>query len=343
MITYIFVMRTKCQYCNTTLQFDERKYVRNNWVEYTCPICGNQVRFQYFGAEQQFGAANFGGSVPQPANTNFQSQPMPASHQNFAPPVYEEEQRHRSPLIWLIPVFVLLFCAVIGGYFYYYKVYLPDKIDREAPRFYTISNMTNLRSSKSSGAEYNKIGSLPFGSELITYSHDSDWSDVKDATGKRGFIASNYIVDKSDFNRLNSIFGDASSREIIQKVKCRRALLNYFKEHNFIGNSSQCELDSIKPKVVPNSDNQWQVFTRAKGVKPNSVWFGRATDSNSKYTDFAVIITNVKTDDRRFLLFSFDEAENPTLVYEEKTTAKYIEDVYSYGGSDIMVEYYYAI
>lgn len=65
--------------------------------------------------------------------------------------------------------------------------------------------MTNLRSSKSSGAEYNKIGSLPFGSELITYSHDSDWSDVKDATGKRGFIASNYIVDKSDFNRLNSI------------------------------------------------------------------------------------------------------------------------------------------
>ena len=51
----------------------------------------------------------------------------------------------------------------------------------------------------------------------------------------------------------------------------------------------------------------------------------------------------MKTDDRRFLLFSFDEAENPTLVYEEKTTAKYIEDVYSYGGSDIMVEYYYAI
>lgn len=85
------------------------------------------------------------------------------------------------------------------------------------------------------------------------------------------------------------------------------------------------------------------MFTRAKGVKPNSVWFGRATDSNSKYTDFAVIITNVKTDDRRFLLFCFDEAENPTLVYEEKTTAKYIEDVYSYDGSDIMVEYYYAI
>ena len=40
-------MRTKCQHCNTTLQFDERKYIRNNWVEYTCPVCGNQVRFQY--------------------------------------------------------------------------------------------------------------------------------------------------------------------------------------------------------------------------------------------------------------------------------------------------------
>lgn len=109
---------------------------------------------------------------------------------------------------------------------------MPAKIDREAPRYYTISNMTNLRSSKSAGAEYNKIGSIPFGSELITYSHEADWSEVKDATGKRGFIASNYIVEKSDFYRLNSIFGDASSREIIQTVKCRRALLNYFKEHN---------------------------------------------------------------------------------------------------------------
>lgn len=335
-------MRTKCQHCNTTLQFDERKYIRNNWVEYTCPVCGNQVRFQYGVADQQISVTSQDSPVLQPVKSNFQSQPTPVSHQNIVPPVYEEEQQRRSPLIWLVPVLVLLFCAVIGGYFYYNKVYLPAKIDREAPRYYTISNMTNLRSSKSAGAEYNKIGSIPFGSELITYSHEADWSEVKDATGKRGFIASNYIVEKSDFYRLNSIFGDASSREIIQTVKCRRALLNYFKEHNYIGSISQSELGSVTPQVVPNSDNQWQVFTRSRGVTPNSVWFGRAINSDSKFTDFAVIITNIKTGAHRFLLFCFDETEKPTLVYEENTSAKYIENVYCYDGSDVEVDYYYA-
>ena len=161
-------MRTKCQHCNTTLQFDERKYIRNNWVEYTCPVCGNQVRFQYGVADQHISVTSQDSPVLQPVKSNFQSQPTPVSHQNIVPPVYEEEQQRRSPLIWLVPVLVLLFCAVIGGYFYYNKVYLPAKIDREVPRYYTISNMTNLRSSKSAGAEYNKIGSIPFGSELIT-------------------------------------------------------------------------------------------------------------------------------------------------------------------------------
>ena len=243
---------------------------------------------------------------------------------------------HRSPLIWIIPIVVLLLSAIVGGYFYYYKVNLPAKIDREAPRFYTISNATNIRSSKSAGADYNKIGSLPFGSD-----NDIDWSEIKDASGRKGFIASNYIVNKSDFCRLNSIFGDASSRTIIETVKCRRALLNYFKEHNYIGSISQSELPSIAPSVTPTSDNQWQVFTRAKGIKPNSVWFGRATNPNSKFTDFAVIITNIKTSVHHFLLFSFDDKENATLVYEEDTNAKFIDDVYCYE-SKVEVSYEYA-
>lgn len=109
----------------------------------------------------------------------------------------------------------------------------------------------------------------------------------------------------------------------------------------YIGSISQSELPSIAPSVTPTSDNQWQVFTRAKGIKPNSVWFGRATNPNSKFTDFAVIITNIKTSVHHFLLFSFDDKENATLVYEEDTNAKFIDDVYCYE-SKVEVSYEYA-
>lgn len=343
-------MRTKCPKCNITLQFDESKFRNNNLIEYTCPVCGCHLRI----------VDNSAGNTPaapvngypkgsrQPAYQKIPQQHAQATpvDNHFGPQTTSTTENdecgsHRSPLIWIIPIVVLLLSAIVGGYFYYYKVNLPAKIDREAPRFYTISNATNIRSSKSAGADYNKIGSLPFGSELITYSNDIDWSEIKDASGRKGFIASNYIVNKSDFCRLNSIFGDASSRTIIETVKCRRALLNYFKEHNYIGSISQSELRSIAPSVTPTSDNQWQVFTRAKGIKPNSVWFGRATNPNSKFTDFAVIITNIKTSVHHFLLFSFDDKENATLVYEEDTNVKFIDDVYCYE-SKVEVSYEYA-
>lgn len=341
-------MTTKCPKCNVPVQINEKAYSGIVNLDYVCPVCGNRFTIQL---NNQLGGQTRQPVQPDATTPNYQQLPYQATpEQQYAQastsqvqsPLLEEAPTKRSILIWVVPLIVLLICAGIGGWFYYQKVYLPEKIDREAPRYYSIANVTNIRTSKSSGGDFNKIGSVPFGSELITYSYDADWSEVKDANGNRGFIASNFIVEKSDFYRLNSIFGDASSRDIIETVKCRRALLNYFKEHNYIGKIAQSDLPNIVPQVQPNSQNQWQVFTRAKGVKPNSVYFSRVTNSASKFTDFAVVITNISTQDKRLLLFTFADDESSSLVYEEETSASYIENIYNYGNGNYGVAYYYA-
>ena len=59
-----------------------------------------------------------------------------------------------------------------------------------------------------------------------------------------------------------------------------------------------------------------QVFTKQKDVKPNAVYYTRLINPNSKFTDFAVVITNLKSDEKKILYFYFDDDETPHLATE---------------------------
>lgn len=239
----------------------------------------------------------------------------------------------KSSKIILIIVLAVIALAVLGS-IYYYKVYLPAKIDREAERYYSIVNV-NFRSSKDAGGEYNKIGSIPYGAELITYEHDSDWSYVKykeeGGDSKKGYVSTDYLLNKVDFIRLNSIFGDIESKGCIPTAKCRRAILNYFKEKGYIGKISSDVLAEILPDFKPTGENQWQIFCRDFKMKPNNVIYPEIHDfRDSKFTDFGVIIKNINSTERRLLLFSFDDDETSHLSYEEPVNGNgYIVDIYS--------------
>lgn len=244
----------------------------------------------------------------------------------------EEETNGKGKLVAVVVALAVLLCGV-GGYLYYDNVYLPAKIDREAPRFYTVANAVVLRSSKSAGADFNKVASLPYGTELITYEQDGEWSSVKanttmvDGSQPKGFVASQFILNKPDFFLLNSIFGDQDSREVVFTTKCRQALLNYFKEHGFVGKIDDQMRQDAGIATIPDSDNQWQVFCRPKDVKPNNVLFKRLHDKNSKFTDFAVIIQNISNGERRLLYFYFNDDEQPYLWFEQGAPESgYIKD-----------------
>lgn len=102
---------------------------------------------------------------------------------------------------------LLSFLALsVFGLIYYKNIYIPAKIDREAPRYYTFAESVVLRSSAEAGVEHNRIRSLGYGSELITYKHNENgWSSVKDSEKNKGYIASGFILNRSDFSVLNNI------------------------------------------------------------------------------------------------------------------------------------------
>ena len=173
---------------------------------------------------------------------------------------------------------------------------------------------------------------MPYGTELITYEIDSEWARVKvnspNGDKQEGYVASSYILNKADFFLMNSIFGNQDSKETIITTKCRIALLNYFKERQYIGKIDDQMRVEAGITIVPNGENQWQVFTKPKDAKPNSVLFKRLYNKDSQFTDFAVIITNSVTGKKKLLYFYFDEDETPHLLAEQDAPSQgYIVDI----------------
>ena len=274
-------------------------------------------------------------STPEP-EPNPEPTPIPApvpekeSRSNQYKEAVVKEQKEDKPkkksnaaLISIIAASVILLLGV-GGYFYYDKVYLPKKIDAEAPRYYTYAPSVVMRSSPTAGVDYNKLGSLSYGTELITYSAGSEWCNVKVSAvgnplnGQVGYVASPYVLEKSDFFRLNSIFGDNDSKDIIKTAKCRKALLDYYKERGFVGKISTNEAEAWG-LPYPSDENQWQVFCKQESSKKNNVYYARLYDKNSKFTDFAVLIKNINRGERRLLYFAFGDDES--VIWQDELDA----------------------
>lgn len=287
--------------------------------------------------------------TPRKEETVHEAQPSPSTPTENPQPVTKAPSSSGGKKLVGIIIILLVLAGTVGGYFYYQNIYIPEKIDREAPRYYTLADAVVLRSSPSAGADFNKIGSLPYGTELITYEHDKDWSRVKvntpSASGEKlqGYVASPFILNKTDFFLLNSIFGDTDSQETVYTSKCRLALLNYFKEKQYIGKMADAMRTEAGILITPNEHNQWQVFSRPANRKPNTVFFKRLTNPYSKFTDFAVIIQNTENGERKLLYFRFDDDETPHFVTEQAAPPTgFIKDIYIYsqqGNNYLHVDY----
>lgn len=178
----------------------------------------------------------------------------------------------------------------IGGALTYYLWYVPYAKDRDAPRTYVVANNVFLRSYRMAGVEYNILGKIPYGTEVITYSNYGDWAEVK-VNGQEGFIASTYLVDSQDFTSLNNVWADIDTKECIESAKCRLAVLDY-----------------LKRKTISSGTLGWQVYTRPLNQKPNTVFYPRLYNKYSKYTDFVFLIKDNQTGNRVLVCYSFDDA-----------------------------------
>lgn len=358
-------MKQTCPECKSIIEIDEKKYKPGEKLEINCPLCETTVIFsiprqeipqpetvekivvkEVASTEDKKKIADLEAKVERLSQAKVQS--SATIHTGGSTSYVNSSSSGGKGLVGII-VLLLVVAGAVGGYFYYQNVYLPEKIDREAPRYYTLANSVVLRSSKTSGADFNKVGSLPYGTELITYEHDDEWSKIKvnvsSASGEKlqGYVASPFILNKCDFFLMNSIFGDTDSKETVLTTKCRIALLNYFKEKQYIGDISADMRVEAGIAIMPNDDNQWQVFSRPANTKPNSVFFKRLINRSSKFTDFAVIIKNIKTGNRKLLFFYFDDDETPHFATEQMAPITgFIKDMYIYsnqGNNYLHVDY----
>lgn len=226
----------------------------------------------------------------QPTQT-FQTPPVEPDCQTLTP-----KKRNNSMIISIF-IFAIIIGGLIVGYFIWYIPYAQDK---EALRTYVVANNLFLRSSKVAGVEYNILSKVSYGTELITYSKDAEWAKIK-INGMKGYVASSYLLDLKDFNLLNNVWGSMDTKEYIESSKCRLAILDYCKRNQFT-----------------TGKESWQLYTLHKNVKPNNVFFPRLDNGYNKFTEFAFILKNNATQERRFAIYSFDEeTEKPIFLYEE--------------------------
>ncbi len=265
---------------------------------------------------------------PQPTSDNNRTSDaaQPSAAANGATPAPKKSKKGL-----VITIIVLLLAAIgVGGWFYYNNVYIPEKRDAEAPRYYVMSGIINMRSSPDFDMDNNKIGSLPYGTEIIVYDIVTSAPKPylygkyapKDASGKvikdkvvEGYLAYDYMATKADFFLLNSIFGNDDARKMLSETRYKKALLSYFKHNHYKGNISKEKMEEYG--IDPMATETWQVFCRHEKAKSNNVYRSRKYRKDSKYTDLAVIITNKHSQRRQLLYFIFDDDETFHLLTEQ--------------------------
>lgn len=182
------------------------------------------------------------------------------------------------------------------------------------PSNYVIAETLNLRSS--SEKTRNVIGKLSYGTSVSVRGSGSygSWINIS-ANGQTGYVSHTGIVNETEFNALNNIWGDNATRRMVAELRNRHALISLATSSNFDVNYKLYGLEN----------------------KGNNVWRSKSLGTNGV---LAVILDNKSTGGRMAALFSFDKADNPVLQFTENvnTATTYIKKV-SYRRKQYKIEY----
>lgn len=120
--------------------------------------------------------------------------------------------------------------------------------------------------------------------------------------GEHGYVGWRYILPDSSFTRLNRAWDTANIREIVDQNRSRLAVLDYINKHS---------LETGAP--------YWQIhYANEKGKMPNNVAWPDLKNMCDKYPEFAFIIENDMTHERRMAIYSFNpDTEEPMLIYDQ--------------------------
>lgn len=192
---------------------------------------------------------------------------------------------------------------------------------------FSCAEVLNLRESEDTISPDNIIRNIFYADsvEVVSMNNGVAYCKVGDL---KGYLSANYLLTKEDFYLLDGIFADKTARLLVKATRGKKALLSYYKSKGLIGKLNNEEYDS----VVAERDI-WQLFAAPSTKYYNTVMHVNGLNNTSQLPGLACLITNLSTNERRFLLFGFNINEDPQLLYEElapqRGNIKSVQEVYA--------------
>ncbi len=235
----------------------------------------------------------------------------------------KKEETPKKKKTWLYMLIGIILILSVIGIYSYNTYYLPYKKDKDADRKIIIANTYKLRSTKYlADNDANVITTFPYGHEVIVYSEDSEWAEVKvidkySNVEYTGFMGKpmDYLCDKVEFYEVDGIYGNEDARKLITGSYAKKAILNYIKDSNWmtdIPEDIQIELyGRIRNKPI------WQLYGLSEDYTYNTVTNGKLLGSDD-WCLVVIIAEKSNLKNRELLIFRFDE-ENiyQGLMYSE--------------------------
>lgn len=162
---------------------------------------------------------------------------------------------------------------------------------------YVVAEKVFLRSTPNSNKNSNVITIIPYGTQLSYIGESDGWIEVKDnKSGKKGYVAANYVMGTSDFNHLDSIWGSRDILNDITLTRYRQALVYLYNE------------------LKQQTGNNYFVLDG-----PSENWMEKnIQDDANDFPEFAFIVKDIETGKRMTAVFSFLANENPILRHLEE-------------------------
>lgn len=206
-------------------------------------------------------------------------------------------KRKRNLVFWNIFMACFLLTALIITS--YKLLYVTE--DR-----YVIASKLYLRSSRSVENNANAIKVIGFGKQVQILETDDDpddeglvWAKVRDDAGKEGYVATNYLGTRKEYEQISGIFlGESQAQTLVQ---FKKAVQTYFVDQDYFDSDRNPE---------------WKLSAEGEGASYNCFTVGDF--NNDGLADYACVITNKFYEAWRLLVFTAQGHTETDLVLDEE-------------------------
>ena len=203
-------------------------------------------------------------------------------------------KKKSNKIIVSVVIFLILILAI--AYFFVIRPIL-EKTNRETA--YIVADTVTLYNTPTNSIDNNKIGKLCYGNEIQIINKKDEWLYVySNDLQLKGYIQTQYVLNKTRFLELNEIFYNKKAYKQIRSQNNIEVLINYFKRNDF------------------NNKEKWYFRASAEGTGLHTSCIVDLTEN--KKDEFICMISNQDKSEYRLFIYSFDNDGKPKLIYEEE-------------------------